>query len=330
MTTIMAATRFSNMIRIGCRIGFGKKFEFLQKRWSSHFTFTLEKLAFKTMDLYKREPGLFKDIQLIQVEELVNRIQSGSFQLKPFTVKISDKKDDLKKVYPSHHILYMKSSDKNLVYGCIIPDKEDRLVLMALGLMLNQKMHQMNLHKSSECGSFGFVEELSSYYKHISSFKKPISRAYLFDMNVSFIQIKKDDLYRKISHLIENEEILTILYDFLHIQFIIHGKLQYIDPYIPFSDLISDVLLNYCLYELDNMIHMKYPSIRYSRYIHEIVISIPEGESLCVNDILSVISFLNLSGKYVTIDPGSSSVKCYHGGIVSISKEGILKTDYSP
>lgn len=287
-------------------------------------SFTLAFLAFKVIDLYKHNHDLFSGMSHFQVAELVRRIRSGNYQMSPVILEKSKKISELKAHYPGKLIYHLSGDNGKSVtdYGCLILDKEDELVLMALGLILNQQFYDMRIQKEF---SFGFREKITSYYNHVSSIKKPISTLYIIDMNPSLLSIDKDDLLSRLEPIVKNHDIMKILKDFLYFQILCKDGQDNsnLNNVIPRSNLITDVLLNYCLLDMDSLFRVIYPTLSYSRYIGEIIVSTPEGEEMLINEISELMSSLNLDGKIISIGPGEHT-HSYYGGIMTINKEGLI------
>ena len=82
---------------------------------------------------------------------------------------------------------------------------------------------------------------------------------------------------------------------------------------IPSSVLITDVLLNYSLIELDNQFHQLFPSFSYTRYIQEVIVTTSQEESSFEESLLKVFDSLDLAGKIISIGPGDNAISSNYG-----------------
>ena len=109
-----------------------------------------------------------------------------------------------------NHILHILIND-SIFYGSLTQIQEDKLVLMALGCMLNTRIINLNLLNSS---SFGLKLRPTDYYAHIRSIEGPISRVYKLDMTNSLRRVNKDSLLTKLEPIVSNDEIIQLLKSF--------------------------------------------------------------------------------------------------------------------
>lgn len=88
---------------------------------------------------------------------------------------------------------------------------------------------------------------------------------------------------------------------------------------LPPVSLLFGILLNLCLYELDNEMSYKHPSIGYIRNLNEVFLS--NCPSLTKEDIETLLDKLNLKADITCIKPGEDTIQCNVGNI-SIDKNG--------
>lgn len=264
---------------------------------------------------------IFSELTVSRVREIQNQIRTGKYTLSPLQLIIINHNniDLLKGINYLHHILINESPFK----GILTPIQEDKLVLIALGGMLNTRIIKLNLLHSS---SFGFKLRPTDYYAHIRSIEGPISRVYKLDMIKSLFRINKEILLTKLEPIVSNTEIMKLLKSFLYIQIIYEGEdMTYEKNRIfPTSEFITDILLNFTLIELDNQFHQVFPSFSYTRYAHEVIVTTSQKESLFESSLFSLFDSLNLDGKIVSIGPGDQPIPCYHGGLISLTEDGRL------
>lgn len=103
---------------------------------------------------------------------------------------------------------------------------------------------------------------------------------------------------------------------------------------IPSAELITSVLLNLALMEFDKEFQQVFPELEYSRYIHQVFVSITNAEikqrmplDIFEDKVRRLFDKLNVNGKILSIVPGEESVHCYRGE-VSVSQDGKIKVKY--
>ena len=288
---------------------------------------SLEQLAKHIEFTYNHIPDIFDELTVDKVLDIQNRIRNGRYTLLSLQLLVVSSKENIKSLNFAHimHLLI----NNEIYYGIVTPIQEDKLVLMALGRMLNHAILDLNLLNEN---SFGLKTILPDYYSHIISIDRPILRLYKLDMTNSLRVINKESLLTKLEPIVKNDEIMKLLKSYLYMPIILEGKdITYLmkDDSIPSSGLITDVLLNFSLINLDNKFQELFPEFLYTRYIHEVLIKIPTTASKQVQNfeeqIVEVFDDLNLAGKIMSIGPGDEPLPCHHGGIISISREGILQ-----
>ena len=147
-----------------------------------------------------------------------------------------------------------------------------------------------------------------------------------FSFTSDSLYLNKESLLTKLEPIVENDEIIQLLKSFLYMPILHEGKdYSYImKDSIPTSALITDVLLNFSLIELDNQFHQRFPSFSYTRYVQEVIVTTSQKESLFESSLFSLFDSLNLDGKIISIGPGDKPMPCHHGGVISITEDGRL------
>lgn len=292
------------------------------RNYSINYKCSLDQLASDIEIAYCHIPDIFHELTVEKVMDIQNRIRTGKYTLSSHQLLVYRTKDNIKGPHFNH--IFNLIINNSIYYGCITPIQEDKLVLMALGRMLNYRIHNLNLLNSS---SFGLKTKPTSYYAHIRSREEPISRLYKFDMTNSLGSINKEILLTKLEPIVQNDDIMKLLKSFIYIPILLEDKdcTYILKDSIPSSGLITDVLLNFSLIELDNKFHQLFPSFSYTRYIHEVIVTTSQEESSFEESLLEVFDSLNLAGKILSIGPGDNAIPCHHGGIVWVSKNGRIQ-----
>ena len=148
---------------------------FSTRYYSIHPQCSLDQLASIIERYYNGLTDIFDELTVSKMRDIQNQIRTGKYTLSSLQLIVNNKKDPIKGF---HHILHMRTND-SIFNGSLIPIQEDKLVLMALGTMLNNRIINLNLLNSS---SFGFKLRPTDYYAHIRSIEGPISRVYKLDM----------------------------------------------------------------------------------------------------------------------------------------------------
>lgn len=286
---------------------------------SIHPQCSLDQLASTIAKYYNGLTDIFDELTVSKMRDIQKKIKTGKYTLSSLQLIYNNKKDPIKDF---HHILHMLKND-SIFYGSLTPIQEDKLVLMALGGMLNTRIVNLNLLNSS---SFGLKFRPTDYYAHIRSIEGPISRVYKLDMTNSLRRVNKESLLTKLEPIVSNDEIIQLLKSFLYMPILHEGKdYSYImNDIIPTSALITDVLLNLSLIELDNQFHQLFPSFSYTRYVQEVIVTTSQKECLFESSLLSLFDSLNLDGQIISIGPGDKPMPCHHGGVISITEDGRL------
>lgn len=292
------------------------------RNYSNHSHCSLDQLASDIELTYNYLPDIFNELTVEKVIDIQNLISIGKYTLSSLELLVFSTKDNLKG--PNFNHIFHMLINNTIYYGCVTPIQEDKLVLMALGRMLNHRILDLNLLNSS---SFGLKTHPTSYYAHIRSIKVPISRLSKLDMTNSLRVINKESLLTKLEPIVKNDEIMKLLKSFLYMPIKRDGKdlTSIMKSSIPSSGLITDVLLNFSLIELDNQFHQLFPSFSYTRYVHEVIVTTSQEESSFEESLLKFFDRLNLAGKILSIGPGDNPIPCHHGGIVWVSEDGRIQ-----
>lgn len=228
------------------------------------------------------------------------------------------------------HIFPIVGLDLDLNYCMgVIPSEEDYLVLTSLGRSINHAILDKNILLDN---SFGMKTPVPDYYSNLISRGK-IGRDGLFrmDLTLSLQSINKSYLMDRLKSIISNKTLLELVQSYLSMSYYIYDSsnkenitVDLPNISIPPIGLISLVLLNLALTDLDHEFKRNYPHIVYSRYIHEVYIS---NSSLSERSLSLLLDKLSYSGKIFSIKPGESSKSCYVGKI-SINQSGKIKVEY--
>lgn len=99
----------------------------------------------------------------------------------------------------------------------------------------------------------------------------------------------------------------------------------------PTGGFLSLVLLNYALIDFDESFLSKFPSLKFLRYLNEVLVffnppSSNEGMTFqnFEEEVVSLLAKKNLYGKIMSIGPGEGPMKC-DNCLVSVSEEGKIE-----
>lgn len=283
---------------------------------------SLHRLACNIDLVYKELSDHFPELTANKVIEIQKSIKDGTYTLSPLRLSFFSKKGDLKRP-KYHHIMHVKEQP-NLYYG-VNPTQEDSLVLMGLGIMLNNKIVKDNLLMEN---SLGLKTLLKDYLVKVCA-RENVLRLYKFDLTNSMKTINRDYLMSKLSHIVQDGVILELVGQFLYLPIKDESGIEYnTGMNIPSSGLITEVLLNFALIEFDKEFQRLFPQLYYTRYINEVFVSFSTSESkqgeIFEQHVVSLFDLLNLSGKIISIGPGDAPVPCL-GGLVSVSQDGLIQ-----
>ena len=183
-------------------------------------------------------------------------------------------------------------------------EKEDELVLSALARILNLHFVQRGVFPEK---SFSFRTSPEEYYANLVS-RGRINILYKINMIESLHTIPRHFLLGKLSHLIEDRYIFSLISSFLECPVLNEDgdNLNRSEDYgIPPAGLISCVLLNFMFFDFDKDLIRVYPGLSYSRYFNEVFASFPLmslEKKASFEEILSeILISLGLSGKVISI-----------------------------
>lgn len=288
---------------------------------SIHPECSLDQLASTIEKYYYGLSDIFSDLTVSRMRDIQNQIRTGKYTLTSLQLIVNKNLDSLK---GSPYIINM-SIDNQKVYGCLTPILEDKLVLIALAAMLNTRIHEWNIQHPS---CFSFKESPTDYYTRIRSREGPISRVYKLDMLNSLYLINRNTLLSKLKPIVSNDEIMQFLHSFLYIQILYEGQDLSYDLF-PTSELITEVLLDFYLKELDNQFHLVFPCFSYTRYVNEILITTPHQVPFFESSLFALLESLELDGRIVSIGPGDPPIPCHEGALISLTEDGRLFIDKS-
>lgn len=150
------------------------------------------------------------------------------------------------------------------LYLCVLPCAEDILVYMSIGVYIfNTTYENEESYKS-----------MTSYYDEIRS-RKPVKRLFVVDLQSSLSTINIDALLQSLSEVVKNDIVMKYIHYMrdLSIDGISGIKLTN----IPKTSILTDALLDYYLKNLDIEFKNAYPELNYHRFIHEVIITLPEN-----------------------------------------------------
>lgn len=287
--------------------------------------------------VYHTLSNSFDELTVSNMRDIQNKIRSGKYNLSAFQLLFQKKEESLIDFSHHHDISSFKiiTLDDDSHAGIFPILQEDKLVLMALGLMLNKRMNNLNLLNSL---SFGLKSSPAVYYEHIRSIEGPISSVYKLDMRLSIERVNKESLLTQLEAVVDNDEIMKLLKSFLYIPIIHEGEdYSYLmEDSIPVASLITDALLNFSLIGLDNHFHLLFPSFSYTyaRYLNEIIVTISdEDEEYNFESTLFLLfDSLHIDGNIISIIKPGGNMPCYHGGVIHLTKDGVItitESDFS-
>ena len=288
---------------------------------------SLHRLACNIDILYNKLSDLFPELTANKVLEIKKSIKDGTYTLSPLLLSVFSKSKIGELKRPKYSYIMHVNAQPNLCY-CVNPTQEDSLVLMGLGMMLNHKIVQDNLLMEN---SLGMRTLLKDYLGLVCS-RVNVSILYKFDLTNSMKSINRENLLSKLLHIVMDEEIISLVGQFLYLPIKDESGIEYhTGVNIPSSGLITDVLLNFALIEFDKEFQRLFPQFYYTRYISEVFVSFSTSESkegnpleIFEQEVVSLFDQLNLSGKIISIGPGDAPVPCL-GGLVSVSQDGLIQ-----
>lgn len=258
-----------------------------------------------------------------RVSLIQEKVVADRYHLSPLGVKILPLID-----YPRDDIMYQYVIYvQNYPFNCIgvVPEDSDKIVLSAIARILNQVILSKDILLKN---SFGLRTHINDFYQDVISRGNVVDGLYKVDLCNSLKTIDQSIILNKLESLIGNTPVFGFVKSLFSLPYFnIHDNEEEIylkGVSIPPVGLLTDVLLNLALTDLDNEIN-NHPSILYSRYIHEVYLSnIPENYE---NDIAYLLRLQHFCGHIIYIRPGDEPVKCY-AGMIWIDQSGKINVKY--
>lgn len=260
-----------------------------------------------------------------QVREIQKDLTERIYILSPLKISLYDRREDLPD--ERQHTYLVKYMD-NIHYGVIEVRIEDLLVLTALGRMLNHNL--INIHFFSD-NSYGLrIKSLD--FRSILSSQKDVLSLYIIDFTSSLKTIREKSLLWRLSFIVKDMGIIDLVDQFLTLPILDEKGINYKNIMgwtISSAGLITYVLQNFALYELDVEFARVFPEVGYHRYVHEAFITFPRSMECMGEDfpgeLLSFLKQFNFESKIKLIRPGEEAVVC-HDGIISVTLDGNIRT----
>ena len=279
--------------------------------------------------LYRNFEDLFPELTSKKVNDISQSIIDGTYTLSPLRLNVFSKSQIGELKRPKYHYIMHVKDEPNLCY-CVNPTQEDRLVLLGLGLMLNQKIILDNLLMENSVG----LRIQQRDYLYLVCMRENVTRLYKFDLTNSMKTINRDNLLSKLSHIVMDGEILSLVGQFLYLPITDESGIEYnTGVNILPSGHLTDVLLNFALIEFDKGFQRLFPKFYFTRFLNEVLVYFSTSESKLVESfsifekqVVILFDQLNLSGKIISIGPGDAPVPCL-GGLVSVSQDGQIQVE---
>lgn len=279
--------------------------------------------------LYRNFDGIYSELTSKIVNDISQSIIDGTYTLSPLQLYVIPKSQIGELKRPKYHYIMHVKDEPNICY-CVNPTQEDSLVLLGLGLMLNQKIILDNLLMEN---SVGLRMQLIDYINLVCMIVN-VTRLYKFDLTNSMKTINRENLLSKLSHIVMDGDILSLVDQFLYLPITDESGIEYnTGVNIPPSVHLTDVLLNLALIEFDKGFQRLFPQFYFIRYLNEVFVYFSTSESKLVEtfsifekQVVILFDQLNLSGKIISIGPGDAPVPCL-GGLVSVSQDGQIKVE---
>lgn len=279
--------------------------------------------------LYRNFEDLFPELTSKKVNDISQSIIDGTYTLSPLRLNVFSKSQIGELKRPKYHYIMHVKEEPNLCY-CVNPTQEDRLVLLGLGLMLNQKIIQENLLMEN---SVGLRIQLRDYL-YLVCMRVNVTRLYKFDLTNSMKTINRENLLSKLSHIVMDGDILSLVGQFLYLPITDESGIEYnTGVNILPSGHLTDVLQNFALIEFDKGFQRLFPQFYFTRFLNEVFVYFSTSESKLVEtfsifekQVVILFDQLNLSGKIISIGPGDAPVPCL-GGLVSVSQDGQIQVE---
>lgn len=289
---------------------------------------SLERLVYDIGVGYSELSDLFPELTINEVRSIQTRILMGTYKLSEVKLNVFMDKDDPQPV-KYNHIMLVKNRNcpKYLAFSSV---PEDRLVLMALGRMVNLSILETDYMLEN---SYGFKVDWYHYYEHIVCGREKALRVYIIDLSTSIKILDMDHLLWKLSFIVQDEKIMELLYSFLNLPVQDATGLDYSSNYfmkIPSTVFLTDVLFNLALSECDFWFQRLFRELNYTRFLHEIIVTFPSSKEPKMSidkfekQLVKLLETCQLSGKIWMLCPGDRPVPCY-GGHICVSQEGLIQ-----
>lgn len=162
------------------------------------------------------------------------------------------------------------------IFFAVRPEEEDGLVFMALARMLNLKF----------LSSLVFIEKSFGLRKHkgfrdfdveVVGWNKVETLFYL-DLTTYLTTLSRSHLLAKLEPVLNDPPLLQFLSSFLKLPTLDEDGRDWsalVGAGVPSAGLLTSVLLNFYLDELDCAFIDRFPSFSYARYINEVFVTFP-------------------------------------------------------
>lgn len=300
------------------------KDKFLLKNFSS-----LDALAVQIMRVYIYLTDQYHFLTKRNVYVIQQRIREGEYQLshlKVYPIQEGNTYYKYKNLIPDYWV-----SEKDIGKRVItIENKEDRLVLDALGLYLHWFVAGELMDNS-----LGLQKE--EYLHNIRAIEN-VNKIYRIDLSQAFMTINREGLLEDLSKLIKDKEIFKLIRQYLYLPIMTDPEKtesynQFGIP--PTGELLSAVLLNFVLIHFDKSFICAFPNLMFLRYFHEVLVFLDEdyedvvknfeNEDLNIeDDIYAFLEIIHLRGRISSIGRGEGTMMCDFCS-VSLKKEGKIE-----
>lgn len=283
---------------------------------------------------------LFETVSQADVHSIKECIYNGTYTFSPaYLYAITE---DCQLIRSSSNDLKSNSDD----YMLIKPIPEDMLVLTAIALLLQLHFISMDIQVPT---SLGLRTSLDNYYDMIGS-QRYIMKVNKIDIKFPILSIKRKRIYHKLCPYIVDPYMYKLIEQYIYLP--IHDKdnnivkldydnnnivkLDYKDILPPISNLITDVITNYYLIDLDieieSMFQRLFPNITYYRYMNEIIITLSTSCSMnkaafdiFESKLINVLNSYGLSYKSFSIGCGDAPITSMYGGLqISLKHDGSI------
>lgn len=292
---------------------------------------SLNRLSYDIGVVYNGLTDLFPGLTDKRVSEMQYCVKEGRYTLSPLIISTFTDKSEIEKEQ-FVHIITSEDSDNCNEYHGIKPTEEDGLVLLALGRMLNLHFLDIDIFVKN---SYGLKLPIPKYYDMVCKRGNNVLMFYKIDLTNSCWIISRESILCKLSDIVMDKKIIELVKKFLYSPIVDTSGQEYLtNIMIPSAELITSVLLNLALMEFDKEFQQVFPELEYSRYVHQVFVSITNAEikqrmplDIFEDKVRRLFDKLNVTGKILSIVPGEGPVRCYRGE-VSVSQDGEIKVKY--